>query len=219
MRPFCGRIAGCLLNRLIQQIECRHRKAHTHHFHCPREFTHRMPVSLSLPDHLASNLTIVFVGINPGLRSAEVGHHYAGHSNRFWKLLYDAALVPEPLTYRDDGRLPQWGIGLTNLVARPTAGIDGLTAEDYAKGRLELIKKIRRYRPGVVALLGITLYPVLFPLESKQRGRKPGLQSVTIYDSRIVLLPNPSGRNAAYPYDSLLNAFRMLTPWTKTFPK
>ena len=178
-----------------------------------------MPVSLSLPDHLASNLTIVFVGINPGLRSAEVGHHYAGHSNRFWKLLYDAALVPEPLTYRDDGRLPQWGIGLTNLVARPTAGIDGLTAEDYARGRLELIKKIRRYRPGVVALLGITLYPALFPLESKQRGRKPGLQSVTIYDSRIVLLPNPSGRNAAYPYDSLLNAFRTLTPWTKTFPK
>jgi len=61
---------------------------------------------ISLPDRLAPDLKILFVGINPGLRSASLGHHYAGHSNRFWKLLYEANLVPEPLTYREDGRLP-----------------------------------------------------------------------------------------------------------------
>lgn len=173
----------------------------------------------SLPDRLAPDLKIMFVGINPGLRSAAVGHHYAGHSNRFWKLLYDAALVPEPLTYRDDARLLEWGLGLTNLVARPTAGMEGLTAEDYATGRLVLMENIRRYRPRVVALLGITLLPVIFPQESRQGGRKPGLQPLTIYDSRIVLLPNPSGRNAAYPYHALLDAFRTLAPWTRTFPR
>jgi TDG/mug DNA glycosylase family protein len=169
----------------------------------------------SLPDHLAPDLRILFVGINPGLRSAAVGHHYAGHSNRFWKLLYDAALVPEPLTYHDDERLLEWGLGLTNLVARPTAGVESLTAKDYATGRLALMETIRRCRPRVVALLGITLYPALFPFEPRQAGRKPGLQSVRLYDSSIVLLPNPSGRNAAYPYHALLTAFRTLAPWAR----
>ena len=76
---------------------------------------------------------------------------------------------------------------------------------------------IERYGgQGVTALVGITLYPILFPLELKQAGRKPGLQSVTLYDSCIVLLPNPSGRNAAYPYHALLDAFRTLTPWGRT---
>ncbi len=176
-----------------------------------------MPLPLSLPDRLAPNLNILFVGINPGLRSAAVGHHYAGHSNRFWKLLYAAGLVPEPLTHRDDERLLEWGLGLTNLVARPTAGVESLTAEDYAIGRSALMEKIRHNRPRVTALLGMTLYPILFPSEPRQTRRKPGLQPVTLYDSSIVLLPNPSGRNAAYPYGSLLNAFRTLAPWAQPF--
>ncbi len=175
-----------------------------------------MPRRPPLPDHLRTELRILFVGINPGLRSATLGHHYAGPSNRFWKLIYEANLVPEPLSYRDDARLPEWGLGLTNLVTRATAGMESLTAQDYAIGRLVLMRKIRRYRPHVVALLGITLYPILFPLEPKQAGRRPGLQSVTLYESSIVLLPNPSGRNASYPYHSMLDAFRTLTPWTTT---
>lgn len=174
-----------------------------------------MPKSPLLPDHLRPELSIVFVGINPGLRSAALGHHYAGHSNRFWKLIYDAHLVPAPLTYRDDGRLPEWGLGLTNLVSRSTASMASLTPQDYATGRLVLKEKIFRYRPRVVALLGMTLYPLLFPLEPKQAGRKPGLQSVTLYDTNIVLLPNPSGRNASYSYHSMLEAFRLLTPWVQ----
>ena len=172
-----------------------------------------MPNQSLLPDHLRPELSIGFVGINPGRRSAELGHHYAGHSNRFWKLIYDANLVPAPLSYRDDGRLPDWGLGLTNLVGRSTTSMASLTPQDYATGRLVLMEKILRYRPRVVALLGMTLYPILFPLEPKQPGRKPGLQPATLYNSNIVLLPNPSGRNASYPYHAMLEAFRTLTPW------
>jgi len=169
-----------------------------------------MPRRQPLPDHLAIELRILFVGINPGLRSAALGHHYAGPSNRFWRLLYEANLVPERLSYRDDGQLPHWGLGLTNLVSRPTAGLADLTARDLAGGRQALRRKIRRYRPRVVALLGMTLYPALFPPEPRQPAPRPGLQAVTLDDARIVLLPNPSGRNAAYSYESMLEAFRML---------
>jgi TDG/mug DNA glycosylase family protein len=76
-----------------------------------------------LRDRVAPGLRVLFVGINPGLRSAALDHHFAGHSNRFWKLLYEARLVPEPVTFEDDDRLPGWGYGITNLVARPTAGL------------------------------------------------------------------------------------------------
>ncbi len=178
-----------------------------------------MTTRSSLPDYLIPKLDILFVGINPGLRSAALGHHYAGPSNRFWKLLYEANLVPERLSYRDDVRLPEWGLGLTNLVPRATAGMDSLTPDDYAAGRLALMRKVRRYRPRIIALLGITLYPILFPLEPKQAGRRPGLQPVTLHESTIVLLPNPSGRNASYSYQAMLSAFRTLTPWLKTVPR
>ena len=164
-----------------------------------------------LPDYLKPDLRILFVGINPGIRSATVGHHYAGYSNRFWKLLFEAKLVPERLTYRDDSRLPEWGIGLTNLVAQVTAGIESLTAADYAAGRLVLLRKVRRYRPRVVALLGLTLYPILFPMEAKQTPIRLGLQSVPLYQSSVALLPNPSGRNAFYSLETMLTAFRQLS--------
>ena len=172
-----------------------------------------------LPDYLAPNLKILFVGINPGLRSAALGHHYAGSSNRFWKLLFEANLVPERLSYGDDVRLPEWGIGLTNLVPRATAGIDDLTSDDYSAGRVAFMRKVKRNRPRLIALLGITLYPVIFPLEPKQPSRRPGLQPVTLHKSAVVLLPNPSGRNASYSYEAMLNAFRALTPWLTTMPQ
>jgi TDG/mug DNA glycosylase family protein len=171
-----------------------------------------------LPDYLAPNLKILFVGINPGLRSAALGHHYAGSSNRFWRLLYEANLVHEQLSYRDDVRLPEWGIGLTNLVPRATAGVDSLTSDDYSAGRLALMRKVKRYRPRLIALLGITLYPVIFPLEPKRPSRSPGLQPVTLHESSVMLLPNPSGRNASYSYQAMLSAFRTLTPWLTTMP-
>ena len=174
-----------------------------------------------LPDFIQPSVKILFVGINPGLRSALVGHHFAGYSNRFWKLLSDARLVPTPLTYHDDWRLPEWGFGITNIVERPTAGVNGLTAKDYQLGQRRLLAKIRRYGPEVVALLGMTLYSVLFPehsatgnpTEGRTRKRHIGLQPQKLADARVFLLPNPSGRNAHYSYQEMLQAFMEL----KTF--
>jgi len=106
---------------------------------------------------------VLFVGINPGVRSALTGHHFAGFSNRFWKLLYQSRLVPEPVTYVDDDRLPEWGFGITNVVARATPGIDELKPEEYVAGRLRLRAKVRRHRPEIVAFVGITVYRAMYP--------------------------------------------------------
>ena len=110
---------------------------------------------------------VLFVGINPGIRSAEIGHHFAGYSNRFWKLLYDSRLVPEPIRTEDDVRLPEWGFGITNLVPRATQGIGTLRSSEYVDGARTLRRKVRRYRPAIVALVGVTLFRTLF-------GRRAG---------------------------------------------
>jgi len=171
-----------------------------------------------LPDHIKPGVRVLFVGINPGMRSAALGHHFAGYSNRFWKLLWASGLVTAPLTFVEDWRLPEWGFGLTNLVAKPTPGIDSLSSGDYAAGRARLLSKICRYRPKVVALLGMTLYSVLCPVARGGRivnaGARPrrrlGLQPDTLAGARVFLLPNPSGRNAHYSYLEMVKAYRGL---------
>lgn len=160
-----------------------------------------------LQDHLRPGLRVLFVGINPGLRSAAVGHHFAGHSNRFWKLLYDSQLVDAPLTYRDDWRLPQWGLGLTNIITRKSSGINTLNCDEYRTGRISLESKLLRYRPRLVALLGITIYRILFP---RQRSIHLGPTTDRLAGIPIFLLPNPSGRNAHYSYRTMLRVFRAL---------
>jgi TDG/mug DNA glycosylase family protein len=152
---------------------------------------------------------VLFVGINPGLRSALTGHHFAGYSNRFWKLLYESRLVPEAITHEDDGRLPEWGFGITNLVRRPSAGIDSLAPAEYLAGRARLLAKIRKYRPAVVALVGVTLYRALFP-GMERSASCVGLRNETLEGARVVVLPNPSGRNANYTYAEMLDAFGSL---------
>ena len=82
-------------------------------------------------------MRVLLVGINPGVRSSQVGHHFAGPSNRFWKLLYESRLVPEPIGFADDDRLSEWGFGITNLIPRPTAGINTLRPEEYVAGARE----------------------------------------------------------------------------------
>jgi TDG/mug DNA glycosylase family protein len=147
----------------------------------------------------------LFVGINPGVRSALTGHHFAGFSNRFWKLLFTAGLVPEPLTYLDDDRLPEWGFGITNVVARATPGITELRPEEYLAGRVRLRAKVRRHRPAVVALVGITVYRAMFP---ERRGPVTmGLQDEQLYGADVFVLPNPSGRNAHFSFDQMRLAF------------
>src|SRR5256885_9202232 len=106
---------------------------------------------LRLKDRVTPPVTVLFVGINPGLRSGAIGHHFAGYSNRFWKLLYDARLVPELMRAEDDRRLTAWGFGITNLIPRMTPGIDTLRPHEYLAGERELRRKVRRWRPEVVA--------------------------------------------------------------------
>jgi len=100
-----------------------------------------MPPALPrLRDRIRPGMRMLFVGINPGIRSALTGHHFAGFSNRFWTLLYESRLVPEPISYADDDRLPEWGYGITNIVARPTPGIDTLESHEYVEGRVFLCR-------------------------------------------------------------------------------
>ena len=152
-------------------------------------------------------MNVLLVGINPGIRSAAIGHHFAGYSNRFWKLLYEARLVPEPIGTEDDRRLPDWGFGVTNLVARATPGIDTLRPEEYAAGVRVLRRKARRFRPKLVAFVGVSLYRAIF---SKKGPIALGLQEETFEGARVFVLPNPSGRNANFSYAEMLGAFKAL---------
>jgi TDG/mug DNA glycosylase family protein len=151
---------------------------------------------------------VLFVGINPGVRSALTGHHFAGFSNRFWKLLFRSRLAPEQVTYLDDDRLPDWGYGVTNIVPRPTRGIDELRPDEYAAGRTRLRAKVRQYQPAFVAFVGVTVYRAMFP---ERRGPVTmGLQADRLGRAAVFVLPNTSGRNAHYSFDDMLAAFTAL---------
>jgi double-stranded uracil-DNA glycosylase len=174
-----------------------------------------------LTDRIRPGVRVLFVGINPGVRSALTGHHFAGFSNRFWKLLWESGLLPGDITFEQDWRLPEFGYGVTNLVARPSPGIDDLKPAEYVEGWKTLDRKIRRYRPEIVALVGVTLFRAIEPLIAGEVDRKTraamrsraidlGLQPATIHGARIFVLPNPSGRNANFSYAEMLDAFRGL---------
>ena len=172
----------------------------------------------SLPDYIKPGVQILLVGINPGLRSAELGHHFAGHSNRFWKLLYESRLVPEPLGFLDDWRLPEWGLGLTNMVPRPTAGCSDLDPKEIEAAWDDLRNKVERFQPEILTVLGVTLGQFLASrLLTPKTPHKPaptmpkvGLQPFSIGRSRIFILPNPSGRNAHYSYSHMLSLYQEL---------
>jgi double-stranded uracil-DNA glycosylase len=178
-----------------------------------------VPIIEKLPplrDRIKPGVRVLLVGINPGVRSSLTGHHFAGYSNRFWKLLYEARLVPDPITAEDDGRLPEWGFGVTNIVPRPTPGIDTLTPREYVEGRVRLRRKILRYKPAVVAMVGVTVFRGMFP---ERKGKvTPGLQAETIGESAVFVLPNPSGRNANFSYAEMLDAFRGLRQFLEVTP-
>ena len=167
---------------------------------------------------------MLLVGINPGVRSALTGHHFAGFSNRFWKLLFESGLVPEPISYEDDDRLPHWGFGITNVVPRATPGIDSLRPEEYREGARVLLRKIRRHRPAVVALVGVTVWRALLEGTGARNARtRPvrlgaqtpeeigaALTRAIGSETTVFVLPNPSGRNANYSYGEMLEVFRGL---------
>ena len=160
-----------------------------------------------LRDRCRPGVQILFVGINPGIRSAAIGHHFAGYSNRFWKLLYDSRLIPEPIGAEDDARLCDWGFGITNLIPRMTPGIDTLEPHEYPAGLRRLRRKVKRWKPRVIAFVGVSLYRVIF---DRKGPVKLGRQKETFEGAKVFVLPNPSGRNANFTYAEMLAGFKTL---------
>lgn len=117
--------------------------------------------------------------------------------------------MPEPVACEDDDRLPSWGYGVTNIVARPTPGVSDLTPAEFAAGRARLQRKVRRHRPQVVALVGVTVFRAMFP-HLKTRPLPVGLQPERIGGAAVFVLPNPSGRNANFSHADMLRLFRGL---------
>jgi double-stranded uracil-DNA glycosylase len=149
-----------------------------------------------IPDIVAPGLRLIFVGINPSLASAAAGHHFARRTNPFWRLLHAAGLTSSLLRPEEDGRLLELGLGITNLCPRPTRSAAELGRAEQEEGARALHQKVSALAPAWVALVGLSLYPVLFP-GGGERG--PGAKRARLAGARLYVLPNPSGLNASYP--------------------
>ena len=142
----------------------------------------------TLPDHLRKGMKLVIVGCNPTESSVRVGHYYAGRDNPFWPILFESGVVPEPFDYHDDKRVIEFGIGLTDLVKRPTKTVEELSRGDFAEGRIVLSQKLEEFAPRVVAFNGKTTYELF-----AQRKCKFGLQKEPLYGARVYVLPATPG--------------------------
>lgn len=149
-----------------------------------------------LRDVVASHPRLLLVGINPGLRSGALGHHFAGNGNPFWRLLHAARLTPTLLPFAESRRLAELGIGLTNLCPRTTRTAAELTRPEIARGRIALARKIADWRPAVVAFVGVSLYRMYFGAAATPG---PGPKPELIAGARVFVVPNPSGLNASFP--------------------
>ncbi len=158
----------------------------------------------TLPDYLRSGMKLVIVGCNPGDRSARVGHYYAGRGNEFWPLLHDSGVVPELLDHREDKRMIEFGIGLTDLVKRPTRGVEELRREEFAEGRILLAQKLEQYAPQVIAFNGKAAYE-----NFSQRPCSLGLQKHRLYGALVFVLPSTTGKNSL-SRSGKLRVFRQL---------
>ena len=137
-----------------------------------------------LPDHLRRGMKLIVVGCNPGDRSARVGHHYAGRGNEFWPLMYDAGILPELLEAKDDKRVIEFGVGLTDLVRRPTRNPDEIDRQEFAEGRILLGQKLEEFAPRVVAFNGKMVYE-----KFAQSTCRLGLQKKKVYGAHVFVLP------------------------------
>jgi TDG/mug DNA glycosylase family protein len=159
-----------------------------------------------VPDVIAPDLSVLFCGINPGLYSARVGRHFARPGNRFWKALHGGGFTEVVLAAQQQDLLLEHGCGITNLVARESASADELDAEELRAGGRALERKVRKYRPAWVAILGVTAYRVAF---AEPRARV-GQQERKLAGAGLWVLPNPSGLNAHYQVSELARSFREL---------
>ena len=159
-----------------------------------------------IPDVIASNLKVLFCGINPGLYSGATGHHFARPGNRFWPALHGAGFTSRRLDPSEKRELLRSGYGITNLVARTTVSADQLDAQELIDGRERLERTVRRYRPRAVAVLGLGAYRVAFAQPRAVVGRQPG----DLAGAALWVLPNPSGLNAHHQLPDLIALFRGL---------
>jgi TDG/mug DNA glycosylase family protein len=159
-----------------------------------------------LPDVVVAGLDVLFCGINPSLMSADRGHHFARPGNRFWPALHLAGLTPIRLTPEQDRELTRYGLGVTNLVDRPTRAAAELTADELRAGAGALADLVARYRPRVVAVLGITAWRTAFDRPKAVLG----LQPERVGGALTWAAPNPSGLNAHYLLPDLAAFYRRL---------
>ena len=159
-----------------------------------------------IPDVLAPNLRVVFCGINPGLYSGAVGHHFARPGNRFWPTLHASGFTPRQYKPAEQFELLNLGLGLTNIVARTTARADELSASELIEGMKSLEIKVERDQPKVLAVLGISAYRIAWGLPKAELG----LQHDPWHTTHVWILPNPSGLNAHYTPAKLAAQFSAL---------
>jgi TDG/mug DNA glycosylase family protein len=158
----------------------------------------------TLPDYLRKGMKLIIVGCNPTESSVRAGHYYAGRGNPFWPTIYESGVVPEPFDYPDDRRIIEFGIGLTDLVKRPTKTIEELKREDFAEGRIVLSQKLEEFSPRVVAFNGKLTYE-----QFSQRKCNYGLQKNSLYGAQVFVLPSTVGQTPRGKSDSMKH-FRKL---------
>ncbi|MFD6951348.1 mismatch-specific DNA-glycosylase [Nocardiopsis sp. TSRI0078] len=159
-----------------------------------------------VPDVLAEDLDVLFCGINPGLASGALGHHFANPGTRFWPALHGSGFTPRRLRPDEEDELLSLGLGITNVVSRTTAQANELSREETVEGGRTLRRKVLLWRPRWLAVLGVTAYRDAFG----DRGAKVGPQAMEIGGTRVWLLPNPSGRNAHWQLGALTEEFAHL---------
>jgi TDG/mug DNA glycosylase family protein len=159
--------------------------------------------SKTVRDVIAPNLRVLFCGINPGLYTAAVGHHFARPGNRFWPALHAGGFTDRVLSPFDEHELLKSGYGITNVVSRTTATADQLSRDEIIAGGEQLRAKVLRYKPRVLAVLGVGAYRTAFNQPKATIGR----QAETIGDTILWVLPNPSGLNANYQAPDLARLF------------
>jgi TDG/mug DNA glycosylase family protein len=155
---------------------------------------------------IAPGLRVLFVGINPGLYTAWTGHHFARPGNRFWPTLHRAGFSASELHPSQQAQLLDDGYGITNLVNRATATADEVAPAEFITGRKKLAAKVLKYRPKVVAFLGVGAYCHAFGLKAAKVGRQPE----RFEGAEVWVLPNPSGLNANYQLPDLVKLFSAL---------
>jgi TDG/mug DNA glycosylase family protein len=176
------------------------------HIHKPSKEELSAAAGKTVPSVIAPNLRVLFCGINPGLYTAAVGHHFARPGNRFWPALHASGFTDRLLSPFEEHELLARGYGITNVVARATATAAELSAAEYVAGGRKLKATVRRYNPGFLAVLGVGAYRTAFDSPKAQLG----LQPEAIGETSVWVLPNPSGLNAHYQPKDLARMFREL---------